>query len=212
MAVTTTPVAPPPNGPPGAVPIVDTPVAGRPLGWWGMLGLISSEGTLFGLLFFVYAYLRANNHPWPPTGVADPELVRSGIRTAVMAISFVPAALAARALRAGKVRRFKNLILVTLVLGVAYLIGHTLEYLRVSKVFTPTSSAYGSVFYVVTGLDAVHVFVGVVIFAYVYTQGLRGRYDGGGDRIGVRCAVLYWQFVVVLWIVMWIIMYVSERL
>ena len=45
---------------------------------------IATEGTLFALLLFVYFFLRANNHPWPPAGIARPELVKSSIRSVIL--------------------------------------------------------------------------------------------------------------------------------
>ena len=55
-----------------------------------MIGLFATEGTLFGLLLFVYFFLRANNHPWPPAGIARPELVKSSIRSVILFASSVP--------------------------------------------------------------------------------------------------------------------------
>ncbi len=210
--MTLTANASPPTETPSAVPIVDWPQEGRSLGWWGMVGLIASEGTLFGLLFFVAIYLRANNHPWPPRGVADPELVRSGIRTAILVASVVPAVFAERAMRFGRMRRFRTLALSATIMGVLFLIGSTLEYLRTTKVFTPTSNAYGSAFYIITGLDAVHLAVGVVILVYVLIQSLWGRYDARGESVGVHCGFMYWYFVVVVSLSVYAVMYVSERL
>ncbi len=197
---------------PGAVPIVDTSTAGKPLGWWGMIGLIASEGTLFGLLLFVALFIRANNHPWPPAGIADPELVRSGIRTAILLGSSIPAFFAERALRHRRLRRFQALLVVTMAMGAIFLIGHALEYLKLSEELTPTSNAYGSVFYLVTGLHAVHLTVGLIVLGYMLVQGMRGRYDSGGEPVGVQCGFLYWHFVDAVWIAVFSVLYLSERI
>ena len=194
------------------IPVVDTPLAARPLGWWGMIGLFATEGTLFGLLLFVYFFLRANNHPWPPDGIARPELVKSSIRSVILFASSVPAMLAGRALRAGNVRRFRGMVLLTMCMGTVFLVGHTMEYLDLSKTFTPTSNAYGSVFFIVTGLHAVHLFVGIVILGYLVVQSLRHRYDTGGEPPGVMCGLLYWHFVDVIWVALFASLYLSERI
>ncbi len=202
----------PPVGPnTDLIPIVDTPAAGRPLGWWGTVGLIATEGTLFGLLLFVALYLRANADVWPPAGVEDPELLRSGIRSAILIGSSIPAFLASRALRAGRVRRFRTLIVVTVVMGTVFLLGHVREFVHLSEKFTPTSHAYGSTFYVITGLHGVHLVIGLIVLAYLWVQATRGRYDAGGEPVGVQCGLLYWHFVDAVWVGVFGVLYVSER-
>lgn len=196
----------------GAVPIVATPVAERSLGWWGTLGLIATEGTLFALLLFVALFLRANNDPWPPEGIAKPELVTSSIRSVILIGSSIPAILAERALRQGRIRRFIVLVVVTISMGVVFLIGHAMEYLELSKDFTPTSHAYGSMFYSITGLHAVHLTVGLLVLAYLVVQALRGRYDTGGEHNGVRCGLLYWHFVDAVWVGVFGVLYLSEQI
>lgn len=194
------------------VPLVDTAYAERPLGWWGMIGLFASEGTLFGLLLFVAVFLRANNHPWPPAGIDRPELVKSSIRSVILIASSLPAMLAERALRSGEVRRFRWLLGLTMTMGVVFLIGHTMEYLELSKVFTPTTNAYGSAFFLITGLHAVHLFVGILILGYLVVQSLRDRYGGGETPTGVRCGIMYWHFVDAIWIAVFGVLYLSERI
>lgn len=198
--------------PPAGVPVVETSLADKPLGWWGTIGMIATEGTLFALLLFVYFFLRANNHPWPPPGIARPELVKSGARSVILLGSSVPVMLAERALERGDVRRFRRLVLLAMCMGVAFLAGHVLEYLDLSRKFTPTSNSYGSAFFVITGLHAVHLFVGIVILGYLVAQSLRGRYDQGGRPNGVVCGALYWHFVDAVWIAVFSSLYLSERL
>lgn len=42
-------------------------------GWWGVLALIVTEGSLFGYLLFAYFYLASQTEQdWPPEGVAHP--------------------------------------------------------------------------------------------------------------------------------------------
>lgn len=194
------------------VPLVDTAYAERPLGWWGMIGLFATEGTLFGLLLFVAIFLRANNHPWPPPGIDRPELVKSTLRSVILFASTIPAVLAERALKRGEVRRFRWLVGLTMAMGTSFLVGHTLEYLRLSKVFTPTTNSYGSVFFLVTGLHAVHLFVGLLILGYLVVQSLRGRYNQGGSPTGVMCGIMYWHFVDAIWVAVFGVLYLSERI
>ncbi len=41
-------------------------------GWWGMLALIVTEGSLFGYLLFTYFYLASQTEQhWPPEGLPE---------------------------------------------------------------------------------------------------------------------------------------------
>lgn len=184
----------------------------RPLGWWGTILLIGTEGTIFALLLFVNFYLRANNHPWPPPGIEKPELIKSGARSILLVGSSWPAALAERALKRGQVRRFRGWLALTFAMASAFLYGHIAEYLELSKKFTPTSNAYGSVFYGITGLHAIHLVVGMMVLAYLFIQSLRGRYGPGRSHTGVECGLLYWHFVDAVWVAVFSSLYMSVTL
>jgi cytochrome c oxidase subunit 3 len=38
--------------------------------WWGTLGLMAIEGTVFALTIAAYFYLRSHQHGWPMTARA----------------------------------------------------------------------------------------------------------------------------------------------
>lgn len=181
----------------------------RPLGWWGTVLLIASEGTIFALLLFVNFYLRANNHPWPPPGIDKPELFKSGIRSILLIGSSIPAALGHRALERGELRKFRAYIGLTLTLATVFLLGHIQEYIEESPKFTPTTHVYGSVFYGITGLHSIHLIVGMIVLAYLMIQSLRGRYDSGGSHTGVTCGIMYWHFVDAVWVAVFASLYLS---
>jgi len=51
-------------------------------GWWGVLALIVTEGSLFGYLLFTYFYLAAQSEQhWPPDGL--PVLLMPGLNTLI---------------------------------------------------------------------------------------------------------------------------------
>ena len=47
---------------------------GRSVGWWGMVVVIATEGTIFLGLLSTYFFLRASSPRWPPAGVELPQL------------------------------------------------------------------------------------------------------------------------------------------
>ncbi|MEO9223456.1 MAG: cytochrome c oxidase subunit 3 [Acidimicrobiales bacterium] len=186
-----------------------TSIGRKPLGWWGIVMLIVTEGTIFALLLFANFYLRANNHPWPPPGVEKPKLLISGIRSFILWGSSIPAVLAERALRRNNLRRFRTMIVITLVMATIFMAGHIQEYIEVSRKLTPTSNAYGSSFFTITGLHAIHLLIGMVVLGYLLVQSLRGRYDPGRSRTGVTCGILYWHFVDAVWLAVYPSLYLS---
>jgi hypothetical protein len=64
--------------------------------WWGLIGMIAIESTMFGLLIATYFYLMWREPNWPP-GVEAPALLWGSITTALLLISLVPNALAKHA-------------------------------------------------------------------------------------------------------------------
>jgi len=200
-------------GEPLATTAGDRPYAlARPLGWWGVVGLIATEATLFGLLLFVNFYLRANADAWPLGDIADPELVKSGIRSVILVGSSVPVALAERAQRRGHQRAFRRWLGVTLALAAVFLAGHVEEYVTLWSEFRPDTNAYGSVFYTITGLHALHLVVGMAVLTYLLVQSARGRYDGVPEPHGVSAGILYWHFVDAVWIAVYTSLYLSVTL
>ncbi len=184
----------------------------KPLGWWGTVMLIATEGTLFGLLLFANFYLRANAPAWPPKGVEKPELLLSGIRSLLLWGSSVPAALAERAAHRGDLRRFRAMVGATLGLAAVFLAGHIQEYIAVSSKLTPTKNTYGSVFFTITGLHAIHLVAGMGVLVYLLVQSTRGRYDPGHPRTAVTCGLMYWHFVDVVWLAVYPSLYLSVAL
>src|SRR5581483_7661524 len=126
--------------------------------------------------------------------------------------SSIPAALGERALKRDDLRRFRAYLVGTLVMAALFLAGHIQEYLDVSKKMTPTSHSYGSIFFTITGLHAIHLVIGMTVLVYLIVQSLRGRYDRGRARTPVECGLLYWHFVDAVWIAVFSCLYLSERL
>ena len=60
----------------------------RGLMWWGTMGLLAIEGTMFAVLIAAYFYLRLYVHEWPPH-VLPPDLLYGTVNTLVLLISAV---------------------------------------------------------------------------------------------------------------------------
>lgn len=184
---------------------------GRSLGWWGTMAMIATESMLFILLLYSYNDLRIGADRWPLGDIADPELVKSGFRTVVLLASSIPMHLADRAAEAGNQAKLKWGLGIGWLMGALFLAGHFDEWHTTLQEFTPSSNAYGSLFYTITGFHMLHLIIGLVVAGYLFIGAVAGRYEGG-DHTGVKCGIAYWHFVDVVWVGVYGILYLSVSL
>ena len=135
----------------------------RSFAWWGMVWLIATEAALFAMLLFSYFFLRFQNQVWPPDGIKEPELVLPLIMTAILWSSSLPVHLADRGIRRGNQTALRAGLAAGFALGLTFLLLQVLvEYPRTLQDFGPTTNAYGSLFFMITGFHGFHVAVGLL--------------------------------------------------
>jgi cytochrome c oxidase subunit 3 len=98
----------------------------------------------------------------------------------------------------GDQKTFQRSILITLILGVLFLIGVVGVEWQIAP-FKAADSAMSSIFYTMTGFHAFHVLTGVIFLAIVYRNGRRGLYTPE-RHWPVEAAAVYWHFVDVVWV------------
>jgi heme/copper-type cytochrome/quinol oxidase subunit 3 len=181
----------------------------RSVGWWGMVLLIATEATIFASLLASYFFIRAVAPQWPPAGIEAPALDRIGIFSVVLLGSSVPLFAAESAIRRGRVTRLRVLLAVSFVMGLAFLCNQGFEYRELH--FGLKDDAYGSLFFVITGLHGLHVLVGLCMNLVVQAKAAVGRVTA--DRHDtLRVFALYWHFVDVVWIFVFTTLYLSPHL
>ena len=125
----------------------------------GMLLFIISEVMIFGAFFTAYFFIRIVTHnPWPATGTKLPEAV-AGVNTAILLSSSLTIHWALHSIRNGNRFGLKAGMVTTFMLGLTFLTIQINEYIHIG--FAPQDSAQGTVFYSLTGLHGVHVFIGL---------------------------------------------------
>ncbi|MDG1399888.1 MAG: cytochrome c oxidase subunit 3, partial [Candidatus Binatia bacterium] len=65
---------------------------------------------------------------------------------------------------------------------------------------------FGSFYYTLTGLHAIHIIGGVGVLLYILYEGSKGRY-GPDNYDRVECVGLYWHFVDLVWVILFPILY-----
>jgi cytochrome c oxidase subunit III len=98
----------------------------------------------------------------------------------------------------GDFKTFNRGIRMTIVLGIVFLIGVVGVEWQLAP-FGPSDGVYGAVFYMMTGMHALHVLSGVIILLVVYRNARRGVYSPERS-FPIEGAAVYWHFVDVVWI------------
>jgi cytochrome c oxidase subunit 3 len=97
----------------------------------------------------------------------------------------------------GDRKTFLNSTLITMILGIIFLIGVVGVEWQIAP-FGPGDGIVGSLFYSMTGFHAFHVLTGVIFLFIVYRNGRKGLYQAG-RHWPVEAAAVYWHFVDVVW-------------
>jgi cytochrome c oxidase subunit 3/cytochrome o ubiquinol oxidase subunit 3 len=182
--------------------------AGRELGLnhvkLGMWLFLASEVMFFGGLISAFLHYKLNN-PSLESGLLDVLLV--GGNTFVLLTSSYTVVMALAAARAGNPAGLVRNLLLTAVLGAAFLAGQGYEFASlIREGMTPTSSVFGSSFFTLTGFHGLHVLVGLLWALRNLAKAVRGGFDQGRS-LGVEIFGLYWHFVDIVWIVLFTVIY-----
>jgi cytochrome c oxidase subunit I+III len=170
-------------------PTSAAPRLGLPLASWGMAMVIASEATLMGCLIATFWYLRLRVPHWPPAGIPEPRVVVPLVLAGVLLSTSIPIQLASRAVRAGRCAATRAFLLLALVAQAGYLAYEVNDYRDQLQSFDVTRNAYSSIYYTLLGADHAHVFVGIVLSAWLLLK-LR--------RDATVAISWYWHFVNVL--------------
>jgi cytochrome c oxidase subunit III len=174
----------------------------------GIFLFIVSEVMLFGAFFASYFFLRvvANHGPWPPEGFELPKAV-AGVNTAILISSSFTVHWALEAVRKGNRRALQFGLAATWLLGATFLFIQINEYIHIG--FSGRDTAFGSIFYGLTGLHGAHVFVGLMLLTFANIRAWRGHFGPEAkDHLGVEVPGIYWHFVDVMWIVVFTTVYI----
>ncbi len=191
----------------------------------GMILFICSEVMFFSGLFAAYFSVRASSLVWPPVVAAangDAAAVEAAkqltesfkihdepwfaaILTVILIISSITCQVAVWSIRRGDRAGFVRAIGVTLLLGIAFLIGQVYDYSQLG--FGISDTPFGTTFYTLTGFHGAHVFGGAVMLSVVLYRGLAGQFNAR-HHDAVEAVSLYWHFVDVVWIVLFSTLYI----
>jgi heme/copper-type cytochrome/quinol oxidase subunit 3 len=169
----------------------------KPNGWWGMVVFVATEATLFGTLIGSYYDLRFKTRPWPPAGVPEPKVVVPLILLGVLLSTSAFVRLAATFGRRAQTGPVQLALLAALVVQSGYLAMQIHLFVDDLHKFTPQGSAYGSIYFTLVGAHHAHVFVGILLEAWLCLR----LFFGGSTiyrAVGVDATAFYWHAINVL--------------
>lgn len=158
------------------------------LGLW--LFLIS-DAFVFGGLLISRFYLMGTTRP-------HLEQALGLLVTSVLLLSSFFMNRADTAIAQGDQKGMTRNTLITLLLGVGFLVGVLGFEWRLAP-FGPADGVQGAIFYMLTGMHAFHVLTGVIFLGFVYRNGRNGLYSQE-KHWQVEAAAIYWHFIDVVWI------------
>ena len=188
----------------------------------GMWMFLVTEVLFFGGLFATYVLYRlrfpgvfaeASHHLNVPMGA---------VNTAILICSSLTMALAIYAAQVNKKKAIVPWLLATIALGSAFLVVKAFEYQEkfvhhlvpgpnfdLSQ-FTPDharpAQMFFSLYFVMTGIHALHIIIGIGLLSWLVVNARRGRFDADYYN-PLEMSGLYWHFVDIVWIFLFPLLY-----
>lgn len=187
-------------------PREDTGLFNAKVGIWLFL---ASEVMLFGALFSAYVLIRVGSSNWLYGSAKDLNVPIGTTNTAVLITSSITMVMAWASLKLKQFNKFRIYQTLTILLGLTFLLIKSYEY---SEKFHhghyPSVHDFFALYFVLTGLHALHVFAGMVVNGYhLFTSRRWWQRDPERFTNRVEVAGLFWHFVDLVWIFLFPVLY-----
>jgi len=175
--------------------------------WWGTVGYMVIEGSMFVMGLIVYFYLRLKVDAWPPS-LPDPQIGFATANLCVVLASCLPNAFAKQAAEALDLRKTRLWLVVLTLTGLVALVLRAFEYTQLNCRWD--DNAYGSIVWVLLSLHTIHVATDVIESAVLTAVMFIGPVT---ERRFVDASEnsLYWYFIVAWWIPIYVTIYLAPR-
>jgi cytochrome c oxidase subunit III len=192
---------------PISVPVTEThlPYKGRV----AMFTLIAAESAIFTIFVVAYIYYIGQSLSGPtPREVLDLPI----FNTIFLLSSSLTIMLAERALVRRAMGNFNLFWGLTILLGAIFLVGTAREWYKLITVdhLTISTNLFGTTYYSLVGLHALHVIVGLILLTAVLIFSLMKALRPE-DTKRIEVLALYWHFVDCVWIVVFTVVYLIGR-
>jgi cytochrome c oxidase subunit 3 len=190
----------------------------------GMWLFLVTEILFFGGLFAAYMVYRLMYPRAFAEASHELDIVLGGINTAVLIGSSLTMAMAVWSAQLGKRGGQLLFLALTIGLGLVFLGIKAVEYshkfehhlvpgpnFRFEAAHDPIhSQLFFSLYFVMTGLHALHMVIGIAIMAVLFVMAWQGRFTKA-YHTPVEVSGLYWHFVDIVWIFLFPLLYLIDR-
>lgn len=181
----------------------------RSLMWWGTLGIVVIESTVFALAMASYFFLVTRMPAWPPDGIAAPDLLWGAVNTVILLGSTIPNHLAKRAGERVDLRGVRIWMVVCLLFGVAFNAMRVFEFMHLNVWWDHDS--YGSIVWMLLGLHTTHIVTDFLDTGVLTALMFIGPVEET-RFVDVEENAVYWYFVVFAWLPIYGVIYWAPRL
>jgi cytochrome c oxidase subunit III len=188
----------------------------------GMWVFLYTEIAFFGGLFVAYIIYRSWNPDLFTMAATQLDTILGATNTLVLIASSLTIALAIRAIQTDHKQRAIYLLLSTVVLAGVFMVIKAFEYgEKFAKGIFPGSyytyegiahdsaNVFFSIYYMMTGLHALHVIIGIGIILWVAWKVHKNRFSSE-YYTPVEITGLYWHLVDIIWIFLFPLLYLIE--
>ncbi len=198
----------------------------------GMWLFLAQEIMFFGGMFCAYLVYRYKYFGDFASASQTLNIWYGAINTAVLICSSLTVVLAVRAAQLGKRKALTMWLVLTILLGLVFLGIKGMEYKEKfedhhvpgpSFAYEGTvpghpgmavnphhAEMYFSLYFAMTGMHALHMIVGVVLFSLLAWWAWHGKYNSN-YYTPIENAGLYWHFVDIVWIYLFPLLYLIDR-
>ncbi|MDN5768774.1 MAG: heme-copper oxidase subunit III [Humibacillus sp.] len=188
----------------------------------GTIVWLSSELMFFAGVFAVYFQLRSVRADLWAEQTAKLNVTFAAINATVLVISSVWCQLGVWKAERGQKARTGGLFdlkhwgmrewyVLTYLFGAFFIGGQVMEYAELThEGVTLSSDAYGSIFYMATGLHGIHVTGGLIAFLLIIARTFTTKRYTHANATGAVVTSYYWHFVDVVWIALFITIYILK--
>jgi len=189
----------------------------RDTGKLGMWLFLFTELFLFGGLFLIYAVFRKEYAHDFHLGALDLNALIGTTNTVILLTSSMTVAMSLTAIQTNKPEKAYNLVLITVILALLFLINKYFEWghkIRLDiypgsdlmKNLPPGEIMFFGLYYVMTGLHALHVIAGDVLLLIITRQIKTGKINQE-HFLSQENGALYWHLVDLIWIFLFPLLY-----
>ena len=172
---------------------------------FGLGAFLIADGMTFAGFFAAYLTFKAVN-PLLPDSIYELELPLPTLNTVLLLVSSATFHRAGKSLHKDNAVETQKWLLITSMLGLAFLVSQMFEYFTL--LFGLTDNLFASTFYALTGFHGLHVTLGTIMIFIVWWQSRspNGRITSK-NSFPLEAAEPYWHFVDGIWVILFIILY-----